>query len=215
MQKIKELITELNNASMLYYNGEESPLTDREYDLKLDELKSLEKEAGFVYSNSPTVNVGATPILKGIDTIEITDKPMLSLDKVHAADEIVKFSDGYDLIASIKCDGLSVRIIYEDGKLISANTRGNGTVGSDITNHIKHFLNVPNNINKEGTYIIDGEAIIYDDDFKKINIDNEFKNNRNSINHSINSSILFPWVFKFDQDNYPRECFFYRNRLFL
>lgn len=185
MQKMKELITELNNASMLYYNGEESPLTDREYDLKLDELKSLEKEAGFVYSNSPTINVGAAPILKGIDTIEIIDKPMLSLDKVHTADEIVKFSDGYDLIASIKCDGLSVRIIYEDGKLISANTRGNGIVGSDITNHIKHFLNVPNNINKEGIYIIDGEAIIYDDDFKKININNEFKNNRNTASGSL------------------------------
>lgn len=185
MQKIKELITELNNASMLYYNGEESPLSDREYDSKLDELKSLEKEAGFVYSNSPTINVGAPPILKGIDTIEITDKPMLSLDKVHSADEIVNFSDGYDLIASIKCDGLSVRIIYEDGKLVSANTRGNGIIGSDISNHIKHFLNVPNQINKEGTYIIDGEAIIYDDDFKKINIDNEFKNNRNTASGSL------------------------------
>lgn len=184
MNKIKELINELNNASNLYYNGGDSPLTDKEYDLKLKELSDLENKYNIIYSNSPTVNVGA-PILNSLNKIKIKNKPMLSLDKVHSAKEIIDFSDGYDLIASIKCDGLSVRIIYENGKLISANTRGNGYEGGDITEHIKHFLNVPLYIKKKDKYIIDGEAIIYDDDFSIVNKNGEFKNNRNTASGSL------------------------------
>lgn len=174
-----ELIKELNNASELYYNGKDSFLTDKEFDNKLEELKKLEKETNIVYANSPTVTVGAK-VLTGLNKVQITDKPMLSLEKVHTEDEIISFSDGYDLIASIKCDGLSVRLIYENGELSSANTRGTGLEGSDITEHIKHFLNVPLKINKKGRYIIDGEAIIYDKDFEIVNKNNEFKNNRNT-----------------------------------
>lgn len=177
--EIKELINELNKASELYYNGKDSFLTDREYDIKLEELRKLEQEQKIIYSNSPTINVGA-PVLSELNKVQIKNKPMLSLDKVHSAQEIINFSDGYDLIASIKCDGLSVRLVYQDTDLVSANTRGNGYEGSDITEHIKHFLNVPLKIAKTGTYIIDGEAIIYDKDFEIINVNNEFKNNRNT-----------------------------------
>lgn len=183
-QRMKDLIVELNEASNLYYNGGESPLTDKEFDAKIEELKALEKECGFIYCNSPTINVGS-PILDGINQVEIKDKPMLSLDKVHSAKEIEDFSDGWDIIATIKCDGLSVRLIYENGVLVSANTRGNGTIGSDISEHIKYFLNVPLQITKKEKYIIDGEAIIYDKDFEIINRNNEFKNNRNTASGSL------------------------------
>ena len=183
--EIEKLVKELNEASELYYNGKESPLTDAEFDIKLKKLKELEKEYDFVLSDSPTINVGSKPILNGIDTVEIQGKPMLSLDKVHLAKEIEDFSDGYDIIASIKCDGLSVRLIYEDGKLVSANTRGNGTEGSDISEHIKYFLNVPLVIKKKERYIIDGEAIIYDKDFAIVNKNGEFKNNRNTASGSL------------------------------
>lgn len=179
MNRMIELINELNKASELYYNGKESFLTDKEFDAKLEELKKLEQEQKVVYSNSPTINVGS-PILSEINKITISDKPMLSLDKVHSAEEIIDFSDGYDLIASIKCDGLSVRLIYENTDLITANTRGNGYEGGDITEHIKHFLNVPMKIAKSGRYIIDGEAIIYNKDFNLINKNGEFANSRNT-----------------------------------
>ena len=181
---MQKLINELNEASKLYYNGKESPLSDKEFDIKLKELKRLEQEQKIIYSNSPTINVGA-PVLTELNKIQIKDKPMLSLDKVHSAQEIINFSDGYDLIASIKCDGLSVRLIYKDTDLISANTRGNGYEGGDITEHIKYFLNVPMKIAKSGTYIIDGEAIIYDNDFKIINKNNQFKNSRNTASGSL------------------------------
>jgi DNA ligase (NAD+) len=179
MEEIIKLINELNKASELYYNGKDSFLTDAEFDKKLDELASLENKHHLIYSNSPTINVGSR-VLSQLDKTPIYDKPMLSLGKVHSAKEIVDFSDGYDIIASVKCDGLSVRLIYENGNLLSANTRGNGYEGADITEHIHHFLNVPLVINKKERYIIDGEAIIYDTDFSIINKDKQFKNNRNT-----------------------------------
>lgn len=184
MDRMIELINELNKASELYYNGQESFLSDAEFDKKFDELVSIETERNLTYANSPTINVGSK-VLTQLDKIPINDKPMLSLNKVHSEKEIVDFSDGYDLIASVKCDGLSVRLIYENGNLVSANTRGNGYEGADITNHVAHFLNVPLIINKKGKYIIDGEAIIYDTDFSIINKDKKFKNNRNTASGSL------------------------------
>lgn len=176
---MKKLVDELNEASKLYYNGGESPLTDAEFDKKLDKLKELEQKMKIIYSNSPTINVGA-PILSELKKIKISGKPMLSLDKVHSAQEIIDFDSSDDLIASIKCDGLSVRLIYKDTELVSANTRGNGYEGADITEHIKRFLNVPLKIAKTGTYIIDGEAVILQKDFDIINQNGEFKNPRNA-----------------------------------
>ena len=181
---MKQLVIELNTASELYYNGKESPLTDAEFDGKINQLKALEDKLNFVFSNSPTVNVGA-PVLSALKEVDISDKPMLSLDKVHTAQEIVDFSDGYDLIATVKCDGLSVRIIYENGELVSANTRGNGTTGGDITEHIKQFLNVPLKITKKERYIIDGEAVILKSDFEIVNKDKTFANPRNTASGSL------------------------------
>lgn len=168
MNKIKELINELNRASKLYYNGKESFLTDAEFDKKLDELKALEQKYKIIYANSPTINVGA-PVLDGIKTISITSKPMLSLDKAHTAEKIINFLNGYDIIGSVKCDGLSIRLIYKDTDLVSANTRGDGFEGQDITEHAKHFLNIPIKIAKTGTYIIDGEAVILESDLAIVN----------------------------------------------
>ena len=178
-ERMKELITELNDASSKYYNGQESPLTDAEYDRKLNELKAIEQEEKIIYSNSPTIKVGS-PVLSELKKVQINGKPMLSLDKVHSAKEIINFNNSEDLVASIKCDGLSVRLVYEDTDLVSANTRGNGVEGGDITEHVKHFLNVPLKIAKGGKYVIDGEAVILDKDFEIINKNGEFKNSRNA-----------------------------------
>lgn len=104
---------------------------------------------------------------------------MLSLEKCHSTEEIVKFANNHNLVASVKLDGLTVRLTYKDGDLILAESRGNGTVGSDVTEHVKQFTNVPLHINKEGTYIIDGEALIKLDDFAEISKNGEYKNSRN------------------------------------
>ena len=98
---------------------------------------------------------------------------MLSLEKCHTVEELIKFANNKELVASIKLDGLTVSLLYDDGLLVSAETRGDGHVGSDITEHIKQFSNVPLKINKDGVYIIDGEAIITDEDFAEVNKNNE------------------------------------------
>jgi DNA ligase (NAD+) len=171
------MISILNEASDRYYNGKPLIMTDEEFDIRLRDLLQFEEDTGVVFANSPTVNVGYKVLT---ELNEITHShPMLSLEKCHTVDELIKFANNKELVASIKLDGLTVSLTYKDGALVSAETRGNGYVGSDIAEHIKHFLNVPLIINKQGTYIIDGEAIITNEDFAEINKNGEYKNSRN------------------------------------
>lgn len=182
--KIKELVEQLNKASEAYYNTGNTIMSDKEFDFKLAELEKLERETDTVMCNSPTQRVGA-PVLTKLDKATHEFKPMLSLKKVHSAKEIIEFANGKELIAMIKLDGLSVRLTYHYGVLSKAETRGDGITGSDITLHVKHFKNVPLFINnKAETYIVDGEAIITDEDFANINAalpegTEKFKNSRN------------------------------------
>lgn len=174
---IKERVDELNAASEAYYNSGNTIMSDAEFDFKLEELKKWEDENGTVLSNSPTHNVGSV-VLKNIK--EITHKtPMLSLDKCHSTEEIVKFAKNHSLVGSIKADGISCRLIYEDGYLVRAESRGNGIIGNDITESAMRFRNIPLHISKKGTYVIDGEALIKLDDFESINKNGEYKNSRN------------------------------------
>lgn len=177
LDMMKGMVAILNDAAEAYYNTGNPIMTDEQFDARLEDLRQLEEETGFVLANSPTQKVGARVLT---ELNEITHShPMLSLEKCHAVDEIIKFANNKELIASIKLDGLTCRLTYENGLLIRAETRGNGYVGSDITEHAKQFKNVPLKIKKEGTYIIDGEAIITDEDFAEINKNGEYKNSRN------------------------------------
>lgn len=177
LDMMRGMVSILNEASDRYYNGKSPIMTDEQFDMRLADLKQLEEETGVVLSNSPTINVGYRVLT---ELNEITHShPMLSLEKCHTVDELLKFMNNKDTIASIKLDGLTCSLTYKDGVLVSAETRGNGYIGSDITEHIKQFKNVPFKINKDGTYIVDGEAIITDEDFAEINKDGEYKNSRN------------------------------------
>lgn len=174
---MKGLVSILNEASDRYYNSGNPIMTDAQFDARLADLKQLEEETGFVFSNSPTINVGYKVLTELKEATH--NHPMLSLEKCHTVEELIKFANNKELVASIKLDGLTVSIAYENGVLVSAETRGNGHIGSDITEHIKQFLNIPLKINRTGTYIIDGEAIITDEDFAEVNKNGEYKNSRN------------------------------------
>lgn len=170
-------VEELNKASEAYYNTGQPIMSDAEFDNKLEELRQWEEESGIVLANSPTHNVGAI-VLDSIKKVT-HESPMLSLAKCHSAEEVKQFAKGHTLVGSVKLDGLTCRLIFKDGELIRAESRGNGTIGNIITDHVKQFLNVPLHINKEGTYIIDGEALIKTDDFEKLNKNGEYKTPRN------------------------------------
>lgn len=170
-------VRELNRASEAYYNTGQPIMSDLEFDCKFRELKRWEEETGIVLSNSPTQNVGAI-VLDSIQKIT-HESPMLSLAKCHSAEEVEQFSKEHTLVGSVKLDGLTCRLIFKNGELIRAESRGNGTIGSIITDHAKQFLNIPLHINKEGTYIIDGEALIKTDDFEELNKNGEYKTPRN------------------------------------
>ena len=135
IERMKELIHDLNRASDSYYGSGTTLMSDAEFDSKLLELKQLEEEANTVFPNSPVNRVGGA-VLKSLIKVK-HETPMLSLDKCHSVEEIKKFAAGHDIVASIKLDGISCRLIYQDGELIGAESRGNGTEGNDILQHEK------------------------------------------------------------------------------
>lgn len=175
--QIIDRVKELNKASAAYYNTGQPIMSDVEFDNKLEELRQWENETGIVLADSPTHNVGAI-VLDSIQKVT-HESPMLSLAKCHSTEEVEQFAKGHTLVGSVKLDGLTCRLIFKNGELIRAESRGNGTIGSIITDHAKQFLNVPLHINKEGTYIIDGEALIKTDDFEELNKNGEYKTPRN------------------------------------
>ena len=164
---MRQLVNKLNHYRDQYYNNNISEIEDSEYDKLFDELNNLEKEEGIVYSDSPTQTVGYQVQSK---LKKVTHShPMLSLAKSTDLNEIEKFINGKFVVFMLKCDGLTCSIHYKDGKLISAETRGDGTVGEDITNNIKMVSNVPLTIPVKGSVTVDGEIIVKWDVFKKMN----------------------------------------------
>lgn len=177
LDMMKGMVSILNEAANAYYNTGNPIMTDEQFDARLEDLRHLEEETGFVLSNSPTHNVGAK-ILTELN--EVTHSvPMLSLEKCHTVEELVKFANNKELVFSIKLDGLTCRLTYENGILVRGETRGNGYVGNDVTEHVKRFKNVPLKIDKQNTYIVDGECVITDKDFAEVNKNGEYKNSRN------------------------------------
>ena len=181
--RMKELINLLNKASMLYYQKSTPMMTDYEYDKLYDELVSLEKETNMVFSNSPTINVEPTVSTELEKTTH--PHPMLSLSKTKNPDDLVSFIGNKEGLLSWKLDGLTIVLTYENGKLVSGVTRGNGIIGEVVTENVKKFKNIPLSINYTGRLVLRGEAIIKYSDFEKMNIDSEYKNPRNLCSGSV------------------------------
>lgn len=181
--RMKELIDLLNKASMLYYQKSTPMMTDYEYDKLYDELVSLEKETNMVFSNSPTINVEPTVSTELEKTTH--PYPMLSLSKTKNPDDLVSFIGNKEGLLSWKLDGLTIVLTYENGKLVSGVTRGNGIIGEVVTENVKKFKNIPLSINYTGRLVLRGEAIIKYSDFEKMNIDSEYKNPRNLCSGSV------------------------------
>jgi len=177
---IKILIKYLNKYTKAYDEGH--PLiTDEQWDELYFRLKELEDKTGIIYPDSPTQKVIYEKV-SYLSNVMHHYQPMLSLDKTKDEKEIEKFlfkdPKYWDWFAMFKMDGLSCRLTYLYGKLESAETRGNGIEGEDITHNAFVVLNIPKQIpTNEKVIVVDGEIICTYDNFKKF--ENEYKNPRN------------------------------------
>ena len=166
LQEIKTLIQILNEQRDAYYNRNSSTMTDKEYDRLFDRLAELEKESGIVFSNSPTQSVGYYPVseLKKVRH----PRALLSLEKTKQIQELADFMENQDTLLMLKLDGLTVKLVYEEGRLVQASTRGDGDIGEDITHNIPAFENVPLTISYKERLVAVGEAFIYKDVFQQL-----------------------------------------------
>lgn len=158
MDRMKELIDILNEASRAYYQEDRQIMSDHEYDGLYDELVKLENESGIVYGGSPTQRVGYT-VLSSLQKVK-HDSPILSLDKTKEPDKLVSWLGDKEGIISWKLDGLTIVLTYNNGELQRAVTRGNGEIGEDITHNAKYFKNLPKKIKFNGELNLRGEGII-------------------------------------------------------
>ena len=188
IERMKELVKILSEASYAYYAKDEEIISNFEYDRLYDELEALEKECDMVLVGSPTLKVG----YEAVDELpkEKHAAPMLSLGKTKEREELRSFLGEQKGLLSWKLDGLTVVLTYEKGELAKAVTRGNGEVGEVVTNNARFFKNIPLKISYEGTLVIRGEAVIGYEDFERINAKIEdpslqFKNPRNLCSGSV------------------------------
>lgn len=179
-----ELIEKINKASIEYYVNDNPTITDQEYDDYYNELLRLEKKyPELKKSNSPTLRVGG----KVVDKFEkVThDTPMLSFDDIFNEDEIVLFDErirkscpnaSYTL--EPKMDGLSGSLLYKNGVLVRAATRGDGLIGENITHNVETIKSVPLKLNKDVDIEVRGEIYMSKASFEKCNKERE-KNGEN------------------------------------
>lgn len=179
VDRIRELVEELNKAANAYYKYDNPIMTDKQYDDLYDELSTLENETGYILTGSPTQKVQG----EVVDFLEKVEHkyPMLSSNKTKDLDAVRKFIGERDVIQSWKLDGLTVVAEYRNGELYKAVTRGNGTVGEDTTHTFKHCVNLPIKLRKPVDITFRGECVIPWDTFERINseLDEPYSHPRN------------------------------------
>ena len=188
MKRMRDLVDLLNRARRAYEQEDTEIMSNYEYDQLYDELQALEKELNTTLAASPTVNVGYE-VLSELPK-EQHERPMLSLDKTKDVERLKEFLGDQRAMISWKLDGLTIVLIYRDGALEKAVTRGNGEVGEVVTNNARVFRNLPLHIPYEGELVLRGEAVISYKDFEKINeeigdADAKYKNPRNLCSGSV------------------------------
>lgn len=144
--KIKDLVNELNNYNYEYYVLCKPSISDFEFDMKLKELEKLEKETGLIFPNSPTQKVGSD-LQKGFNEVNRT-RIMGSIANCYDMNELKEWLEQFNDITTRfllepKYDGLSCSLVYKNGILVEASTRGSGFRGTDITLNTKTIKTIP------------------------------------------------------------------------
>ena len=180
VKRIEELIKVLHHHDVLYEAGHPE-ISDTEYDNLYFELQTLENTYNIYLPNSPTQSIHYE--LKTELNKVTHNHPMLSLDKTKDMNEVYSFLDGQDFLSMCKMDGLTCSLRYLNGKLVSAETRGDGYTGEDVLHNVLTIRNVPKRIEYEDELIVDGEVICTYDDFEQFK--KEYQNPRNFASGSI------------------------------
>ena len=178
------------------YFDDEQVVSDYEYDMLMRELKQIEKEyPELITEDSPTQRVGAS-IKKGFEKVT-HEVPLQSLQDVFTFEEVEEFDERMkeaaekynrplEYVVETKIDGLSSAIEYVNGKLVRGATRGNGTIGEDVTENISTIKTVPKTLKEPISITVRGEVFIGKEDFEKLNEDRlleeqeQFANARNA-----------------------------------
>ncbi|AWW29253.1 NAD-dependent DNA ligase LigA [Echinicola strongylocentroti] len=185
-KRIAELTATINHHNQLYYQEDHSEISDFEFDQLLEELIKLEEQFPDLRDkNSPTQHVGGT-ITKEFETVQHETR-MLSLGNTYSKEELIAFDERvakglghreYSYFCELKFDGVAISLVYENGELIRAVTRGDGYKGDDVTANVKTIKNIPlylagNNIPDK--FEVRGEIFLPVKEFEKINAEKDAK----------------------------------------
>lgn len=181
--KIEELVKILNDASDAYYGGKDEIISNYEWDSYYDELILLENETGYILSDSPTQNVSNHNYDNKNEKRIAHEYPALSLAKTKSVEDLIKWAMDKDVNLSYKLDGLTLVLTYDNGKLTTIASRGNGIEGTDLTYLMNSLSGYPLSIKYKGHLVVRGEATISYTDFNEINElmddDEKYANPRN------------------------------------
>lgn len=210
-EKYTKLRNEIEYHNNLYYNEDKPLISDMEYDALMRELKQLEQKYPELLKNeengesSPTEKIGGTasekfskvrhrvPMLSlsntyNISEIEDFDK---RIKKIILSENVKNHSQELEYILELKLDGLSISLIYENGVLVQAVTRGDGQIGEDVTENIMEIKTIPKKLKKNISLEVRGEIILPISSFNRINQEREddgedvFANPRNAASGTI------------------------------
>ena len=162
LQKMKELVARLNEASAAYYNGKAELMSDYQWDAMFDELKKLEEKTGTILEDSPTSNVSADTTAGQKEAHEYA---ALSLAKTKKVEDLVRWAQDRKIWLSWKLDGLTLVVTYDRGRLHKVVTRGDGHIGTNITHLASAIDGIASKISYKGHLVIRGEAVISYEDF--------------------------------------------------
>ena len=221
-ENYKKLILNMSLWQKAYDEGHPI-ISDREWDDYYWSLINLEKSLGYVDPNSPTQKIDYK-IINELQKVEHSH-PMLSLDKTKDLNEIVSFIAEHDWIFMAKMDGLTCSLTYRGGRLVRAETRGNGVIGEDITHNAYVILSIPKTIPIKEECIIDGEVICTYENFKAF--ENDYSNPRNFAAGSIRlldnkecekrglQFVAWDWIKGWETDDFTVKNNTLSNKLFL
>ena len=192
-KRIKELHEITEYHAKKYYDDDAPEISDFEYDMLMNEVKSLEKQyPDLITADSLTQHVGGT-VKEGFEKVTHVVplqslQDIFSFEELYAFDERVKNVIGTNVKYDVetKIDGLSVALEYKDGILVKGATRGNGIIGEDVTENLKTIKSIPKVLNEKVNIIVRGEVFIGKNEFEKMNAEREvldqplFANARNA-----------------------------------